>query len=131
MKGMVRKLSENLNKEDTMKTTFLIAAVAFLTFSGGVMAMSPTRSMQSPGAENGYITIGRSVVVLPVPIQKGDRLELYNMNGVLIMSRTVGNGYLSQNISTIPEGMYGLVVHRGRSIIAAENVPIAGKKAMH
>jgi len=122
--------NDYLHKEDTMKTTLLIAAVVCLTTGSLAMAFNPSQTM-TPGAENGYLTVGRSVVVLPVPIQTGDRIELYNMHGARIIGRTVGDSYLSQNISTVPEGIYSLVIRRGHNVIATENVPVAGNGLYH
>jgi len=110
-----------------MKKTILTAVMVCFT-AGMALALPPEASVHSPGAENGYLTVGNNVVVLPVPLRTGDRIELYNLQGTRILNKTVGDGFLSFNMRNFPEGLYNLVVERGRNMIATAKVPVAARR---
>ncbi|NLE01249.1 MAG: hypothetical protein GX640_15390 [Fibrobacter sp.] len=114
-----------------MKKNLMIAAVFCLTAGSMVVASNKTSLLHTPDAGNGYITIGDNIVVLPVPLQAGDRIEFFNLYGVKILSKKVGIGYISQNLSSIPEGVYTVAIQRGHNIMARIKVPVEGIVRTH
>ena len=107
-----------------MKTVMLtlIAGVVLTAFA----ANASLSGSNFPAPGKGYIAIDRTIVLLPSPLQWGDRLVMYNIQGKKVLEEFVGNGYLAANLSKLPTGVYTVTIVRKNSTIAAERVPIMG-----
>jgi hypothetical protein len=109
-----------------MNTKIILSIAAGLLIAGTVSGAVGINTVQNQSTMKGYITVGRSVVVLPEMLQQGDRIEFYNTQGELVLRQNVGYGYLSAGISEIPQGVYTMVVFRKNDIIASQMTPFVG-----
>ncbi|MBN1307253.1 MAG: hypothetical protein JXA18_05015 [Chitinispirillaceae bacterium] len=109
-----------------MKSMMLAAAISCMISAGAVMASVSNHPFQNNWAMKGYMTVGRSVVVLPERLLAGDRIELFNGSGVKVRGLTVGTGYITMNVSTLPKGVYSLVVYRTGQMITSRKIALVG-----
>ena len=105
-----------------MKNAVLAVVLSSLVSAMGVMASVSGNSFWY----NGYVTIGRTVVVLPQRLVAGDRIDFFNIYGQKVFEKKVHSGYLSADVSGIPAGRYSMVVYRNGAVIASRGIVLAG-----
>jgi len=111
-------------KEVYMKTVLTILMAAIITV--GFSATTPPAGRLNPTLGNGYITIDRSVVILPQRLKWGDKIALFNIHGRKVLEEYVGGGFLEVDVSKLPGGFYTILVSRNNAVIAAKVIPILG-----
>lgn len=72
----------------------------------------------------GYVSLGRNIVVLPEQLRAGDKILISDIQGRTILQENIKEGYISRNITEIPEGVYTLTIIRKNSIVGSVKVPI-------
>jgi hypothetical protein len=109
-----------------MRTKIMVALISCLIAVGLAGASDVFNSSQNQWITKGYITIGRSVVVIPERLQTGDRIDFYNARGVKVFHQYVGSGYLAASVAKLPKGFYNVVVVRNSRIIGSQKIPLVG-----
>jgi hypothetical protein len=112
-----------------MNTKVMFAMAAGLLLAIQVSASIPAGAEKSGQTPQGYMMMGRNVVVLPEMLHAGDRMDLFNAVGEKVLEAYVGHGYMAANISNLPQGAYTLVISRRGRIITSQMTPFIGMGA--
>jgi hypothetical protein len=122
---------ETINKPHKRKEDGMAARIMLVMAVGLLSALPVSASIQAKIAKsdpvlNGYVLIGRNVVVLPEMLRSGDRMDFYNSKGDKVLETFVGSGYLAADISRLPQGAYTMVISRKGNIVTSRMTPIIG-----
>jgi len=75
-------------------------------------------------AMKGYLTLGSTVVALPVQLQPGDRILFIKPDGRTVLRQTVSGGFFSITAAKLSTGVYIVSVMRNGRTIAETAVPV-------
>lgn len=111
----------------SVKIKLIVAMMMCLLITGSAAYGEGEGSIggNQPAGEQ-YVTVENARAVLSNGLQAGDQVILYNMEGEEILSQCVINYTDSVDLSTIPEGIYTMLVCRSGKVVETKQVPFIG-----